>query len=550
MSSSNNVNLKKHQIDEIIRCGKDPAYFFNRYCKIQHPVRGTIPFKTFPFQDDCVKEFNEHRFNIVLKSRQLGLSTLVAAYSVWMTIFHRDQNILIIATKLKVAQNLMNKIKTIIKFLPSWLMITKDVISNRQEIQFSNGSSVKAVPTSDDAGRSEALSLLIVDEAAHIDNFSELWMGLYSTLSTGGRAIILSTPNGVGNKFHELYVDAESNLNDFNPIKLLWTVHPERDQAWFDAEYRNLGPREAAQELLCEFLASGNTYINADDIAWVGSNVIPPLFKREDGFNLWIWEPVDANSRYLITADISRGDSDDFSTFHIFKPTGVVVGEYKGKIRPDRFAELLAKIGLEYNTARICPENNTFGFAVCMKLTEIGYPNLHMHDQHFSYTDKFNPPTEEITKIGFSTTASNRTKILSRMEEVIRNKKIIIHSSRFYDEIKTFIWQGDKAEAMKGKNDDLIMSFAIGSWLHDTAGGQQESAELTARMMLAAMVRTSTAYTEEPIRGTGTQHGLSPSRMILGSEPSGKMSRNFRDSRYAKEFSWLLSDGSNKNLKK
>ena len=106
---------KKGQVTEIIKCWKDPVYFMNKYLKIQHPLRGLIPFKTFPFQDDCVKDFNNNRFINILKSRQLGLSTLVAAYAVWQACFYKEKNILIIATKLAVAQNFIRKVKTYLK---------------------------------------------------------------------------------------------------------------------------------------------------------------------------------------------------------------------------------------------------------------------------------------------------------------------------------------------------------------------------------------------------------------------------------------------------
>ena len=111
---------KTQQVQEIIKCGKDPNYFFKNYLKIQHPVRGLIPFDTYEFQDECVNQFTDHRFNIVLKSRQLGLSTLVAAYSLWMALYQRDKNILVIATKLTVAQNFITKVKTMIRSLPKW----------------------------------------------------------------------------------------------------------------------------------------------------------------------------------------------------------------------------------------------------------------------------------------------------------------------------------------------------------------------------------------------------------------------------------------------
>ena len=243
---SNNVKKKSKQVEEIIKCGKDPNYFFKNYLKIQHPVHGLIPFDTYDFQDDCVDEFLEHRFNIVLKSRQLGLSTLVAAYAVWMAIFKREKNILIIATKLSVAQNFITKVKTMIRSLPKWLMLPEIVENNKQKIRFSHGSEIKAVPTSEDAGRSEALSLLIVDEAAFVRNFDTIWTGIYPTISTGGRVIILSTPNGAGGQYYQLYTQAEAGLNEFNAIKIPWDAHPDRDEEWFRKTTANLSKRQIA----------------------------------------------------------------------------------------------------------------------------------------------------------------------------------------------------------------------------------------------------------------------------------------------------------------
>ena len=153
---------KQRQIKEIIKCGKDPTYFFNRYVKIQHPIQGAIPFKTYGFQDDCVDSFNDHRFNIILKSRQLGLSTITAAYSAWLAIFHKDKNILVIATKLAVAQNFIRKVKFVIQSMPKWLLLPEIVNNNKQALEFSNGSTIKAIPTSEDAGRSEALTLSLI----------------------------------------------------------------------------------------------------------------------------------------------------------------------------------------------------------------------------------------------------------------------------------------------------------------------------------------------------------------------------------------------------
>ena len=249
------ITNKQKQVKEIVRCGKDPVYFMKKYVKIQHPTRGLIPFETYPFQETCVGDFENNRFNVILKSRQLGLSTLSASYALWMGIFQRDKNILVIATKLNVAMNFIRKVKTMLRSLPKWLGLPEVIADNKQTIEFSHGSVIKAIPTSDDAGRSEALSLLIVDEAAFVKNFDTLWMGLYPTLSTGGRAIVLSTPNGVGGQYYKLYTDATQGENEFNPINLPWHVHPERGDEWFKKETRNMSKRQIAQELLCDFVA-------------------------------------------------------------------------------------------------------------------------------------------------------------------------------------------------------------------------------------------------------------------------------------------------------
>jgi hypothetical protein len=478
---------KSKQVQEIIRCGKDPSYFFNTYVKIQHPTRGLLPFKTYPFQDDCVKEFINHRFTVVVKGRQLGLSTLVAAYAVWLALFQKDKNILIIATKLQVAQNFIKKTKTILRNLPPWLVLPTITADNKQFIEFSHGSSIKAIPTSDDAGRSEALSLLIVDEAAFVKNFDELWTGLYPTLSTGGRAIVLSTPNGVGGQYYKLYKDAEAGQNEFKAIKLNWDVHPERDQAWFDKETRNMSTRQVAQELLCDFASSGETFLGDDEIKWVYSNIKAPIDRKGFDRNVWIWRYPLAESKYLISGDVARGDGKDYSTFHVIDlGAGDVVAEYRGKIAPDRFGDLLNEFGLMYNKALLCPENNTYGYATIIRLRDLNYPRMFYQKSTAVYIGDYIPAGNTDTA-GFNTSGKTRGLILTKLEELIRNKLLITYSSRFYDELKTFVWQDNKVSAMKGENDDLVMSLAIGAWLFDASTEHSRDSGTINKAMLAGM---------------------------------------------------------------
>jgi len=308
---------KKEIVKELIKAGKDPSYFINNYTKISHPMKGLIPFKTYYFQDSLLKDFNDHRFNVILKARQLGISTITAAYIVWMMLFYRDKNILVIATKFTTASNLVKKVKAIMRNLPDWMQIATISIDNRTSFELSNGSQIKASSTSGDAGRSEALSLLVIDEAAHVEGLEELWTGLYPTLSTGGRCIALSTPNGVGNWFHQTFVDSEEGKNDFYPTTLPWQVHPDRDQEWFRKETRNMSRREIAQELECNFNTSGETVLHPDDMDWLLSSVKEPKYKTGFDRNFWIWEEFKPEFNYLLVADVARGDGQDYSVFHI-----------------------------------------------------------------------------------------------------------------------------------------------------------------------------------------------------------------------------------------
>ena len=489
---------KSRQVSEIVKCGKDPQYFMNSYMKIQHPVRGLIKFDTYQFQDDCVETFNEERFSIVLKSRQLGMSTLSAAYAVWLALFQRDKNILIIATKLSVAQNFISKVKTMIKSLPAWLVLPEIISNNKQLIEFSHGSSIKAIPTSEDAGRSEALSLLIIDEAAFVRNFDELWMGLYPTISTGGRVIILSTPNGVGGQYYKLYTDAEAGLNEFTAIKLPWDVHPERGQDWFDQTTKNLSDRQIAQEYLCDFASSGETFLTNNDIEWVRTSTKPPRERTGFDNNVWLWEYPLSEHTYVMSADVARGDSKDYSTFHIIDmDEGECVAEYKGKIPPDRFAELLSEFGKRYNDALLCPENNSYGYATILKLKEIQYPNLYHKRRKAVYVGDYVPP-KDTDIAGFTTSGKTRNLILSKLEEVLRNKLIRVYSTRFYEELKTFTWKNNKAQAMRGYNDDLVMSFAIAMWLYDSGDGHSKSSKGLNEAMLKAMKVTRNSYDDMP----------------------------------------------------
>jgi len=417
-----------------------------------------------------LEDFRDYRFNIILKARQLGISTISAAYVAWLMLFHKDKNILVVATKLQTATNLVKKVKAIIKNLPKWMQISDIIVDNRTSFELSNGSQIKGSSTSGDAGRSEALSLLIIDEAAHVERLDELWTALYPTLSTGGRCIALSTPNGVGNWFHQNCVEAEAGTNDFHMTTLMWDAHPDRDKKWFEKETKNMSKRQIAQELECNFNVSGETVIHPDDIQWYLQHATSPEYRTGFDRNYWIWKRYEPESHYLITADVARGDGKDNSAFHIVElETLEQVAEYVGKPTPDDFADILYNVAAEYGNPMLVIENNNIGFAVLKKLQDKGYPNLYYTTKgDHQYVDPVTAQWQTNVIPGFTTSSKTRPLIVAKMEEFMRNKLIKINSNRLLSEMKTFIWHHGRPQAMRSYNDDLTMSFAIGCWVRDT----------------------------------------------------------------------------------
>ena len=540
---------RPQQIQEIIRCGKDPVYFINTYVKIQHPTKGLVEFKTFTFQDQCLKDFESFVHNIVLKSRQLGLSTLVAAYAVWLSIFYKDKSILVIATKLPTAQNFIKKVKVAIQYLPPWLMMPRIISENKSEVKFDNGSSVTAIPTSDDAGRSEALSLLIVDEAAFIRDFEEIWSGVYPTLATGGKSIVISTPNGVGGQYHKLWVEAESGLNEFNPIKLSWDKHPDRDETWYVKTQSNMSKRKFAREYLCDFSMSGDTFMQAEDMEWIRTQIAPPMEKMGADHNVWVWYQPEYGHTYVLSADVSRGDSTDYSTFHVIDlMTGTVVAEYKGKIPPDRFGDLINEFGLRYHKAVVCPENNTFGYTTCTRLKELKYPRLYYEGSRGGSVIPDYALMEEHKLPGLSMQKGSRMQVLAKLEESlsVRNKTLKIHSQRFYNEMQTFVWTNGRVSAMKDHNDDLVMSLAIGSWVADFAAGSNVDAQAMTIALLRASQVTKRDIVDTALSTSAVGPPLHPQMRSIMMAPFGARSPEEaavikRDPRINQiDFNWLL----------
>jgi hypothetical protein len=472
---SQQPNIKQIIQQQYAMCAKDPVFFMKQYCYIQHPKRGKIKFNLYPFQEDTLTELRDNRYNVILKSRQLGISTLSAGFALWCMLFKEDFNVLVIATTQEVAKNLVTKVRVMHENLPSWLKGNVEA-DNKLSLKFKNGSQIKAVSSATTGARSEALSLLIIDEAAFIRNIEEIWIASQATLSTGGGAIVLSTPNGVGNWFHQTWADAEADINGFHTIKLHWTAHPERDQAWRDQQTQLLGDRGAAQECDCDFISSGHTVVDGSILMEYESKCTEPIERRGYDGSYWIWEYPDYSKNYVVVADVARGDSSDWSAFHVIEVESITqVAEFKGKIPPNEFGNMLVSVATEWNTALLAIENANIGWAAIQPAIDRNYPNLHYTYREDGYTDaevqlKKNYDMQDKTKMvpGVSTTTRTRPLMISSLEMYMRERTPVIRSKRLIQELFVFIWLNGKAQSQTGYNDDLVMSFCIGLWLRDT----------------------------------------------------------------------------------
>lgn len=528
-------NLREIIKEEYKRCLSDPLYFMRKYVKIQHPLKGTLAFDLFPFQEDALKGLINNNYNIILKSRQMGITTLTSAYALWLMLFHSDKNILCISIKQETAKEIITRVRFANNNLPSWLKV-QCIEDNRLSLRLKNGSQIKAVSSSGDAGRSSALSLLIIDEAAYIDNIEEIWLSAQPTLSTGGRAILLSTPNGVGNFFHKTWVGAESKQNEFNTIKLPWHLHPERDQSWRNKQTELSGIKGSAQECDCDFTTTGHTVIDTDTLKWVQEKCIrEPLEKRFANQSLWIWEYPNYSKQYIVCADVARGDGGDYSAFHVLEINGLKqVAEFKGSVDTKTYGNILVSVANEFNRAILVIENNSYGWATIQQVIDLQYPNTFYSSADLLYVDLEKQMNNKINRAeknmvpGFTTTNKTRPLIISKLESYFRERSIITNSVRLYEELSVFIWNGSKPEAMGGYNDDLVTSLGMGLWVRDTALRlQTQSGEYT-KNLIDAISRTGggsaiyTSKTQEsenywsmPLPSQGNNNGINKQREDL-----------------------------------
>ncbi len=471
--------MTRTELNQLIKATQD-IFYFVKFVFVVHPILGKVQFDLYPFQIRALYEFLSHRFNIVLKSRQMGLSELICLYVLWLASFHPHKNIQIISLKDRVAKKLMRRIKFMYKNLPP--ILQTPIINGRKgeygtgsEMIFNNGSTITSIPTTEDAGRSEAVSLLIMDEAAIMQYAEVIWAAAFPTLSTGGSAIINSTPYGVGGFFYSTWSDGLYGINGFNNLRVPWDMHPERDIAWYKTMRNTLGAKRTAQEIDCDFLASGDTVFDLADIKDIEDSLLdyPIIEKRLNG-NLLIFKKPKRGVKYYMGIDVSTGRAKDYSAFSIMDQFGDEVAAFKGRVPVNRLRDVCLKTGAEYNYALMAPEGNDVGEALVAGIQERGYPNLYYTTQLVREKGQNKPATKKVP--GWYTTSKNRPIIINGLEEDIREETVSIKNPFFVNESYTFIYNAaNRPEAMsKGDyigdgsetyTDDSIMAECITNFI-------------------------------------------------------------------------------------
>jgi hypothetical protein len=273
----------------------------------------------------------------------------------------------------------------------------------------------------------------------------------YINHNTGGAAIVNSTPYGIGNWFHQMWVDACSSGTQFNPIRLYWDMHPERDGTWYHNMKQILGPRRTAQEIDGDFLTSGNSVFDLLDIKAIEDSLSEYLpIKLGLNGNLRIYEAPKKGVKYFLGADIASGRARDYSAFSIMKRDGEEVVCFKGKLPIEQFAKLVFDTAGDYNNALCAPEANDIGIGVIKLLQEWNYPNLYYSIQIIKEKNKKKPKKAKIP--GWVTSVKNRHAMIMELESDIRNDVVVIKDPFFVQEAYTFIYNEMNKPIAMGKD--------------------------------------------------------------------------------------------------
>ena len=537
------MGLTKEQVMlEYVKCMKDTPYALKTYLQTyDNTVSKYVPLELFPDQISLLNDYEEYEENIALKYRQAGVSTVTGAWISKRLVFAKKtqpEKILIIANKLDTSMEMANKIRTFVDQWPSWVGAGFSVDKNSQKhYKLTNGSEVKAVATSKDALRGFTPTILVFDEAAFIEADGDFWAACMASLSTGGKVIVVSTPNGYDPIYYDIYDQALKGMNNFKISEMFWYRDPryskdlflvptedlvkyllnkeEQDESkhisfahidpykrdydelssylkkgykpcstWYEKMVKKLkyDKRKINQELNCEFLGSGDNVFENTQLDYIKDNTLTDPIGKLMGNSLWMWKEPVPEHKYIMGVDVSRGDSEDFSSIQIIDfDEREQVFEYVGKIPPDALAEIAYKWGMMYNAFIVVDITGGMGITTVRKLQELGYKNLYIEGidttSIWSYNAKL---ADKIPGLNFN---NKRVQIIAAFEEYVRHK-FKIRSVRLYNEMNTFIYLNGRPDHQRGQHDDLIMGISMAIYVGESSFNKLEKVVERTKIML------------------------------------------------------------------
>jgi hypothetical protein len=463
------------QLQEFMKCADPvtgPEYFMDHFFHIQHPVKGKMLYHPFDYQQRLINTYHNYRFSISMMPRQTGKSTSAAGYLLWYAMFVPDSTILIAAHKYTGSQEIMQRIRYAYELCPDH--IRAGVTSyNKGNLDFENGSRIVSATTTENTGRGMSISLLYADEFAFVRPgiAKEFWTSISPTLATGGKAIITSTPNSDEDQFALLWKGAnkcedaygnptEVGINGFRAYRSYWKEHPDRDQAWADAQRAQLGDDRFRREMDCEFIINDETLIAPAKLIDLQGH--EPLYKT--GQVRWFQRPKEGRI-YVVALDPSLGTGGDPSAIQVFEAnTTEQIAEWRHNRTPiPEQVRILADICRHINetikdekSIYFSIENNTIGEAALISIAEYGEENI----QGYFLSEAGGGGGRRYRK-GFNTSNKPKLAACNKLKTLIESNKMKIRSSALVSELKTFVAHGVSYAAKPGETDDLVMACLL-----------------------------------------------------------------------------------------
>ena len=459
-------DFSQEEIEEYIKCKNDPVYFIENYVKIITLDSGLQPFKLYDCQKKKVDCIMNNRRVVLMEGRQQGKTVTSAACILHYTIFEEDKTVAIMANKSAAAREVLNRYQIMYENLPIWMQQGVKTW-NKGDVELENNSKVLTAATTAAAIRGKSGNWLYIDEAAIIPNnvADEFFTSVYPTISAGETTKILLTSTPLGyNHFWKFWNESLEGVNGFENMFIPYYEIPGRDDKWLEEQKQLLGDVKFNQEVMCEFLGSTNTLINAQTIQRLSTK--DPEFTNN---GLDIYESPQENHYYAITVDTSRGIGGDYSAFVVVDITEMpykVVAKYRdNKIAPMLYPDIIGKVGKDYNNAFILVEVNDIGQQVVEILhQEIEYENIlsTVNEQQKQYVS---PGFGKSTKHGVTTSKQVKRQGCFAFKSLLEEQKMLVFDEHIIHEISTFTEKGNTYQADEGYHDDLVMCLVLFGWL-------------------------------------------------------------------------------------